>query len=881
MFFFTTGKKWVLLYWFLAVFVLSSDAAPAGLLRDGWLFSFQGGPPRSVSVPSSWTFYGSGIQPRGYGRYERFVDLGPADTRPPLMLRIGEIGTACEVYIDDKLIGGQGTYSSDPAWHRPMVAPLYLEVPPKLPDQVKLTIKVSNYEDTNGGGLWGPILLGTKAQILSGRDRDLIRDAAMAGIFLVVFLFYLILYLYRRKDQALLLFALICLAFVFRQLVTGEKVLLLLFPNLSWNLLVRLEYLSLYVLAPLYIQFFSVLFGPYRWPKPFTLAILAIGLGSSLAVLFLPVPWFISTLIGIQIYWLTLFALTLAVLEKARRSGTEDAGLFLLSFSIFVLGGLNYLLLTRLYVPTLSLITLAQLLFILFQSLALARRFAREYRRTKNLEELNSHLQKLDEERSRFFAAASHELRTPVSLIITPIEGIQKGHHGEELRHDDPVFTLIRRNCDRLKHLSEQLLNVLKIDTGMMKPKLQPVDMKVYLQKYLALFSAEAEKKQIRFELDIQENSNGPATPGPLVHTDPVLLETVVLNLLSNGIKFTPFGGELRIRILPPEDRCLTFVVQDSGPGIPAEQQAKLFIRYGAASQAQGPGVSSFGIGLPLSAEIVRLLGGTIGVVSEPGKGTGFQVSLPRWQKAQEWQKAQGSPEMAGVEKKQGKTDPRFHQQTDILLVEDDEDTRNMLTTVLSSRFAIHCASSGAEALEKIQHGLEPDLIISDLIMYPMDGLEFRERLLAEPGYGAIPFLFISANQDPSIRERALGSGAVDFIQKPFYIDELVAKIESLRMLMEQKQKGMEERIVQALRKPEPVLRRERGSWKDRLADIKLTERDWEVVECLLQGLSDKEIASRIGCSVRTISNRVSSLLKRTGQPSRSALIAYLGGGSK
>ncbi|MCA1950796.1 MAG: response regulator [Treponema sp.] len=853
------------LFILITVFKISAAQVDVFPLHDRWLFSFQDRNPITVSVPSNWTMYGGAIPALGYARYERLLTLPPPETRPPLMLRIGEIGTACEVYIDDKLIGGQGTYSPDPAAHVPMVAPLYLEVPPNLPDQVKLTIKVSNYEDTNGGGIWGPIQLGSKNELLSRRDRALIRDAAMAGIFFIVFLFYLILYLYRRKDQALLLFALICLAFVFRQLVTGEKILLLLFPKLSWNLLVRIEYLSLYVLAPLYIQFFSVLFGPYRWPKPITLGLIAIGLSSSLAVLFLSIPWFISTLIGIQIYWLLLFALTLVVLEGARRSGAEDAGLFLLSFSIFVLGGLNDLLLTRLFLPTVSLITLAQLLFILFQSLALARRFAREYRRTKNLEELNSHLQKLDEERSRFFAAASHELRTPVSLIITPIDGIQKGFYGENLRYDDPVFTLIRRNCDRLKHLSEQLLNVLKIDTGMVKPLLQSVDMQVYLQKYMALFSAEAEKKKLRFKLEAAERPS-------VAHTDPVLLETVVFNLLSNGIKFTPPEGELRIRIIPPEDGFITFIVQDSGPGIPAEQQAMLFTRHAAASRAQGPGVSSFGIGLPLSAEIVKLLGGTIRVESEMGKGTSFLVSLPQSQKAQ------SSRDIAAAKQIQGETDTRFHQQTAILLVEDDEDTRTMLTNVLSSRFAVHSTTSGAEALEKIQQGLEPDLVISDLIMYPMDGLTFRERLLAEPGFAAIPFLFISANQEPAIREQALGTGAVDFIQKPFYIDELVAKIESLRLLMEQKQKRMEERILQALRQGESLPRKERGSWRERLANIKPTERDWEVVEYLLQGLSDKEIASQLGCSARTISNRVSSLLKRTGQPSRAALIAYLGG---
>ncbi|AEJ18897.1 ATP-binding protein [Gracilinema caldarium] len=872
----------------LGFFILcgSLQAEPVQSLRDGWAFSFREHETApavefdSVSVPMNWTFYNKQLGHQrevtslGIGRYERIVDLGEVQAKSspespaPLMLRIGEIGTACAVYIDDRLVAQRGIFGTRPDTHVPMVAPLYIVLPEAMSPRIKLTIEVSNFEDTNGGGIWGQVLLGRADQILGLRDWNVIRDSSIAGIFILVFLFYLVLFMYRRTDRALLLFSLICLAFFFRQITTSEKIAMLVVPSISWNILVRLEYLSLYVVAPLYILFFSVLFGPYPWPRWLTWCGVGLGILASLGVLGLSIPCFIKTLIIIQFYWVLLFVLTFFVLFRALRSKQEDSGLFLFSFSILVLGSLNDILLTRLYIPTLSLVTLAQVVFILIQSLALARRFAREFRRRENLEELNMHLKELDETRSRFLAAASHELRTPVSLIITPIDAILKGSYGETIAHDAQVFSLIRRNCERLKHLAESLLQVLKIDAGMMQPALQQVDLEDFVQNYVALFSAEASKKHIRLE------SRYPACRDHklFVNTDPVMLETVVLNLLSNAIKFTPPEGYILIQLEDPETAYIVLSIQDSGPGIPLEQQHKLFTRYAASQGNRDSRIQSFGLGLPLSAEIIKLLGGTITVQSEIGHGSCFKVHIPCWQDTQRHEHK--------ADEKRSSCEPhcKSPKAQSILIVEDDEDMRTFLQENLSRALTVHTARSGQEGLNKIHAGLVPDLIISDVMMHPMDGLAFREQLRSIPGFDAIPFLFISANPEPEVRSRALGTGAVDFIQKPFYIDDLTSKLFALMALRDCQQKGLEERVLRALRTHDVPSSKTQTSLEDRLSYINLTERDREVLELLLQGLSDKEIAVKLNASVRTISNRVSSLLKRTGQPSRSALIAFLGG---
>jgi signal transduction histidine kinase/DNA-binding NarL/FixJ family response regulator len=622
-----------------------------------------------------------------------------------------------------------------------------------------------------------------------------------------------------------------------------------------------------------------MLFGPFRWPQWLTGILLGIGGVSSLGVILLPISWFISTLIVIQIYWIILFILTFMVLLENLKKKVEDVGLFVLSFSIFVLGALNDILLTRLYVPTISMVTLAQGCFILVQSVALARRFAREYRRNKNLEEANAHLLELEEARSRFFAAASHELRTPVSLIITPVDAIMKGAYGETLPYNAPVFSLIHRNCNRLKHLAEELLQVLKIDAGMMKPQFQKVDISTFLQTYVALYSPEAANRHIELEYHVLRPAT---TTGLYAHTDPVLLETVILNLLSNALKFTPQEGRVLVQVLPPEQEHICFVIQDTGPGIPLDKQAQLFTRFAAASSGQGKGEMSFGIGLPLSAELMKLLGGSLSVESSPGHGSRFQVCIPRWLEPKISEASEAGtlpkPELRAEADNWPKRVGSTNTSATILLLEDDDDMRNFLQESLSPQFSVYGARSGAEGLTMIRNGLVPDLIISDVMMYPMDGLEFRKQVCALPGFGAIPFLFITASQESSIHSQARGSGAVDVIQKPFYIDELLTKIASLLELMNEKQKYMEQWVLEALRGEHAAVHRGTVSWQDRLGSIKLTERDREVLELLLQGLSDKEIAVQLQASVRTISNRVSSILKRTGQPSRTALIAYLGG---
>lgn len=858
-----------------------SKSGPA-VLSGPWLFSFNESENRPVSIPHNWrglvTNKGRTTS-FGTAEYKLTILLPPQPQT--LKLRIGDIGTSYTLYVNGEEVARCGEPSVDFSSTIARVQPLY--IPLDLPGgQIDLLFKVSNFVDSNGGGLWGRILLGENEQIESLRMKSIIKESFNAGIFLIVSLYYLVLFLYRRSEKAMLLFSLICASFFLRQVTSGEKLCFLFFStSLSWNSVVRLEYLSLYCLAPLYSAFFALLF-PDTLLLRFRKVLIAIGIFSSVCVLVLPIHWFIATLQPVQLYWIVLFCVMALLLIRSVKIGALDSVIFLASFGIFALAAINDILLSRLYIPTPSLVMVAQVLFIFFQSLALSRRFAREYRRSSELASVNESLKSLDEAKTRFFTASSHELRTPVTLITTPIEAIMSGHYGSTISYDAPVFKLVKRNCERLKHLADQLLDYLRFDSGSVKPSFRSISIAAFVKNYADLFASDAQRRGILLSCIGKEGSDGHF----FAYTDPVLLETVIINLVSNALKNTRTGGSITLSY-GSTDSSVFFSVSDTGSGISKEMLPHLFDRFSGVDAFNATTYSGFGIGLPLSYEIVKTLTGDIHVSSQINKGSVFTVTLPRViEKEKDISKEDEFLPTARYQEllSSPKTEPVYtstHHKEDaikVLVVDDDPDMCSFLFETLSTSFFIKIASSGAQALEFLEGGFRPSVIVSDVMMPVMDGFVLREKISEYPEFAAIPFLFLSARVEPADKKIGLKSGAVDYIAKPFNIEELSAKIISLADLATAGRERLEKRLLQALRSDSS----ESGSagspedWRLRAEDLSLSQKDIEVIAFVIRGMSDKEIASELSCSPRTISNRISALLKKTDTPSRSALISYI-----
>jgi two-component system, sensor histidine kinase ChiS len=850
-------------------------AEEAGVpLRGEWAFSYdpvdvgqaRGGDGSFISVPSTWTGARTGgakAGPFGAARYDLLVRL-PALGK--FSIRMGDVGTAYELYANGMPVGGRGILSAIPD-----ARAAYFDIEAPSPE-LRLELLVSNFEDSHGGGIWDVPILGSPRAIEGARIRDSAIEAFISGILFGIAVFFLAIRLFRRGDRTLLLFTLICLGFMIRQLDTGERLMRLALPGLGWRGAFRIEYLSAFCQVPLYLFLFYKLF-PEDFDRRVMLVLVALGCASAVAIVALPIPAFTALLLPIQLYSLACAAAAFLLLARAARKGSEDARFFLASLGVLVLAVANDIALVDLSAPTIALIPFGQAGFILIQAVALSRRVARDRKRAEDLAEWNMRLRELDEAKTAFFANASHELRTPVTLIAAPLDAIMAGRYGESIPRKAQVLSLMKRNADRLGRLADGLLDFLRLDEGKVRPSPGAFDLRELARPYAEEFAPLAEARGLALAFD--EGKPAKAL------VDASLLETILLNILSNAMKFTEPGGRITIATGTKGDRSW-IEIADTGPGIEATRIARLFERYAAAGEKSRSDYSGFGIGLPLSQGLARLMGGSIEVESAVGEGSVFRIILPAHVGAVEASPRPSRRRVADYgaapsEAPEGGKGRAGCQGPAILVVDDDRDMAAFLADSLSRRFRVGRAHSGEEALGALSDGPLPQAIVADVMMPGMDGFELRRRVARLDRCSGIPFIFLSAKSDRASRLEGLEAGAVDYVAKPFSLDELEAKLDSLIAARMAEKDRIERKISSALRE-ESAPCPDGGSedWEAAAARLGLARREIELVRLIRSGQSDKEIAASLEVSPRTVSSRVSALLRKTGAKNRAGLAAAI-----
>lgn len=823
-----------------------------------------------ILVPSNWKgakTNGSAAGAFGTATYRLLVRL-PAPGR--LSLRLGDVGTACSLYADGRLVGEVGRLGATAGTDLPDARVAYFEIE-AAKTELELVLDVSSFEDSNGGGIWETPILGLPESIATLKNRHIAIEAFTSGILFSIALFYFAVFLFRRNDHALLLFAMICLCFVARQADTGERLLRLTLPGLAWLIAFRIEYLCICLPVLLYSFFFRSMF-PEEYDRRLMRVLAPIGIVFSTAVIVLPPLYFTAILRFIQLYALLVIACVLYALARAAVRRREGALLFIAGIVVLFVSVLNDILMADYSLATIALIPVGQVAFILFQAVALSRRFARDYRRAEDLAEWNNRLRELDEAKTVFFANSSHELRTPVTLITAPLDAIMAGRYGDDIPRNASILALVKRNADRLRRLADGLLDFLRLDAGAAVPRLAAFDLGEIARAYSADFGPLAD----RSGLSLSFTNEGAA----VALVDPALLETVLLNLLSNAMKFTPRGGRVEV-----SSGCVGgaawIEVTDTGIGIEPERLQHLFERYAAAGERHRSDYSGFGIGLPLAHGLVRLMGGSIEVRSAQGEGSTFRVAFPAYAGAAGIAPRPASERIAAFAS--ALQEVPAHDAADgargpaILVVDDDRDMAAFLASALSHRFRVSAAHSGTEALALIAAGLHPRAIVADVMMPGMDGLELRSKVAQLDSCAGVPFIFLSAKVDFATRMEALEAGAVDYVAKPFIIEELEAKLEALVALYEAERDKLVRKVSAVLRDDEhPLADPVATDWKTRAEVIGFAQRDIVIVELVAAGLSDKEIAGSLGLSPRTVSNRVSALLRKVGAGNRAGLVAAL-----
>ena len=409
-------------------------------------------------------------------------------------------------------------------------------------------------------------------------------------------------------------------------------------------------------------------------------------------------------------------------------------------------------------------------------------------------------LKELDSLKSTFFANVSHEFRTPLSLILGPVNQSLEAIPASEVLDDDievPVkgkyLAVIKRNALRLQNLVNQLLDLSKLDRG--KMRLQVADGKIiqFIRSIVFSFESLAERKHIHFHTQFPPEIEG-------AYFDRDKLEKILVNLLSNAFKFTPEHGSIHVQA-EDSSRGLRISIIDSGQGIDNAAVEKIFNRF---YQVEGTEAQGTGIGLSLVKELVELHRGQIRVDSTIGKGTTFKVYIPYRHNdfkndeiiavvpgvtSSKWEHELLLPIEEDVSRP---TYPAVSDKPLALIVEDNADLRIYIREQLQDNYQIITANNGREgcdiALVKI-----PDIIISDVMMPQMNGIELCEAVKTDNKTSHIPVILLTAKAAQHNKIEGLESGADDYLTKPFSARELRTRIHNLieqRRLLREKFQG-------------------------------------------------------------------------------------------
>jgi signal transduction histidine kinase len=449
-------------------------------------------------------------------------------------------------------------------------------------------------------------------------------------------------------------------------------------------------------------------------------------------------------------------------------------------------------------------------------AVAKARAYEEERKRAEALAQL-------DRAKTAFFSNVSHEFRTPLTLMLGPIEDLLTSNQPGLSLEAKEQLELANRNGLRLLRLVNTLLDFSRIEAGRVQAVFEPTDLSAFTRELGSVFRSAIEKAGLRLNLDC------PALPEP-VYVDRDMWEKMVLNLISNAFKFT-FEGQIGVSLGAVENMA-ELRVQDTGVGIPPEEIPKIFERFHRVTNARSRTHEGSGIGLALVQELVKLHGGNVRVESQIGRGATFIIRVPLGkehlpperigasrnlastavgaapfvEEALSWLPhdtdnttsievpSQNEPLVTSfLRKTNGEACPR------ILIADDNADMRQYVARLLSERYEVETVADGETALATARER-RPDLILSDIMMPHLDGVGLLQELRRDPELKTVPVILLSARACEESRVEGLQEGADDYLIKPFSARELLARVAAhveMANLRKQKKEELELLVVE------------------------------------------------------------------------------------
>ncbi|MBF1801842.1 ATP-binding protein [Alloalcanivorax profundimaris] len=404
-------------------------------------------------------------------------------------------------------------------------------------------------------------------------------------------------------------------------------------------------------------------------------------------------------------------------------------------------------------------------------------------RKNTELEEILEKNRDLDNKKDHFFANISHELKTPLSLIIGPVDDILSNDIGLSKRQKTDLVA-IRRNAITMLNLVNELLDLAKVDAGKVQLFYEAIPLAGFIKEIASHFDAIALQSNIAFAVTVPDELE--------IEADSERLGQIVFNLISNAFSVTPRGGRISCNVERPDSQRVLITVKDTGPGIDSDQATRIFERFEQGDGLLQSSRKGTGLGLAIVKEFVDLHGGIVTATNSSVGGAVFSVELP-------YKAPCGTgvrPKPTDMTRETGILVPRqgIHEESSpdvpgngrplILVVDDNHEMRNLIGRILGNEYRVRTAGGARQALAALETE-PPDLIMTDLMMPEYSGDEMIKSIRNRIDSGQIPILVLSAHADITVKNELLSKYVQDYVTKPFFVPELLSRVRNLLMMRE------------------------------------------------------------------------------------------------
>ncbi len=730
-------------------------------------------------VPGTWNGYvinDRKLPGKGYATYR--LSIKTNDTEALKGFKILTQSTAFNLMVDDETIATAGVTGKS----RESAAPAYKTQAVSFSNNSKdfdVILQISNYTYARGG-FWHSIYLGTDQQIRAMRENSARKEMFLFGVMSIMVVYYAATYWRLRRNLSLLYVALTLSVVAVRILFTGEYFIAHIFPTIPFSWIIFVEYMTAYWGLTLWILFLQALF-PEDVSKRITRVSVYIASGFTLFTVIAPIHLYtrmilVAEIVIVCILLYTLYCMFLSVLRKR-----EGAVLLFISMLLVLTTLVNDILYfwNILYSIPGGMIGIVTFIVIFIQAYILAARYAKAFNDTEKLSEKMTALNKLKDE---FLANTSHELRTPVNSIIAITESVISGTEGEVTARQRRTLSLVTESGKRLSRLINDLLDYARIKNEELPLDKSHFRIELLVQKMITEFGFMSFTKNITIKSEIQRD-----VPG--LYADKYRIIQVLYNLMDNAVKFTPANGTITVSVYTrPNSICIS--VRDTGDGIPEEHLKSIFKSFEQVSPSLTRKSGGMGLGLSISKRIVEAHRGDISVRSKLNEGAEFVFCLPL---------AAGSGETS-IDQEQSGRNVQVNETTrvaapdrlvikgktaeTIVIIDDNFANLTGVAGILQTAgYSIKGFTNPEAGLREIFANKKVVLTVVDLMMPEMSGYEICERVRERYSLYELPVLILTARVRTDSVTESFRGGANDVIYKPFDVEELKARVNTLAKL--------------------------------------------------------------------------------------------------